>query len=175
MSSTYLVHRQVDSSYLFRSVIPLDLQPQLGRRQFQLSLRCGILKQAKSLSLHLHHLTQNLYDQIRHNSDQLRITVDQLKQILKSELAKFDVPPIVDQLDVDSATDSNQSATNTSAGDITLSELSELFLKSRIDRGFGEQDYQGLSGLQQASSRGIRGAFPLILGNINMGEIILMC
>ena len=89
MSSTYLVHRQVGSSYLFRSVIPLDLQPQLGRRQFQLSLRCGILKQAKSLSLHLHHLTQHLYDQIRHNSDQLKITVDQLKQILKSEPVNF--------------------------------------------------------------------------------------
>ena len=83
-----MVRRQVGSSYLFRSVIPLDLQPQLGRRQFQLSLRCGILKQAKSLSLHLHHLTQNLYDQIKNNSDQLKITVDQLKQILKSGLAK---------------------------------------------------------------------------------------
>ena len=145
MSSTYLVHRQVGSSYLFRSVIPLDLRPQLGRRQFQLSLRCGILKQAKSLSLHLHHLTQNLYDQIRHNSDQLKITIDQLKQILKSELAKFDVSPIVDQLDVDSAEDSNQSTTNTSAGSITLSELSELFLKSRINRGFEAKtikDYQ---------------------------------
>ena len=143
MSSTYLVHRQVGSSYLFRSIIPLDLQPQLGRRQFQLSLRCGILKQAKSLSLHLHHLTQHLYDQIRHNSDQLKITVDQLN--LKSELAKFDVPPIVDQLDIDSAEDSNQSTTNTSADGITLSELSELFLKSRINRGFGAKtikDYQ---------------------------------
>jgi len=145
MSSTYLVHRQVGSSYLFRSVIPLDLQPQLGRRQFQLSLRCGILKQAKSLSLHLHHLTQHLYGQIRHNSDQLKITIDQLKQILKSELAKFDVSPIVDQLDVDFAEDSNQSTANTSADSIILSELSELFLKSRINRGFGAKtikDYQ---------------------------------
>ena len=146
MSSTYLVHRQVGSSYLFRSVIPLDLRPQLGRRQFQLSLRCGILKQAKSLSLHLHHLTQHLYDQVRHNSDQLKITVDQLKQILKSELAKFDIPPtIADQLDVGSAADSNQSTTNTSADGITLSELSELFLQSRIDRSFGAKtinDYQ---------------------------------
>ena len=88
-----MVRRQVGSSYLFRSVILLDLQPQLGRRQFQLALHCDILKQAKSLSLHLHHLTQHLYDQIRHNSDQLKITIDQLKQILKSELAKFDVPP----------------------------------------------------------------------------------
>ena len=145
MSSIYLVHRQAGNSYLFRSVIPLDLQSQLGCRQFQLSLCCGIRKQAKSLSLHLHHLTQHLYDQVRHNSDQLKITVDQLKQILKSELAKFDVSPIVDQLDVDSAEDSNQSTTNTSAGSITLSELSELFLKSRIDRSFGAKtinDYQ---------------------------------
>ena len=108
-------------------------------------LSAAAFLQAKPLSLHLHHLTQHLYDQIRHNSDQLKITVDQLKQILKSELAKFDVSPIVDQLDVDSAEDSNQSTTNTSADSITLSELSELFLKSRINRGFGDKtlkDYQ---------------------------------
>ena len=51
----------------------------------------------------------------------------------------------MDQLDVDSAEDSNQSTTNTSADSITLPELSELFLKSRINRGFGAKtirDYQ---------------------------------
>ena len=76
MSSTYLVRRQVGSSYLFRSVIPLDLQPQLGRRQFQLSLRYGILKQAKFLSLHLHHLTPHL-------ASKLGITVSTLQKHLQ--------------------------------------------------------------------------------------------
>ncbi len=42
MSSTYLVLRQSGYSFLFRSIIPKDLQPQLGSRQFQLSLKCGI-------------------------------------------------------------------------------------------------------------------------------------
>ena len=91
MSTTYsyLVHRQTGSSYFFRSIIPKDLQSKLGKREFQLSLRCGIRKQARSISAHLYNLAQHLYDQIRHNSDQLKITVDQLKQILKSEPVNF--------------------------------------------------------------------------------------
>ena len=41
--NSYLVHRKTGNSYLFRSVVPLDLQPLLGTRQFQLSLGCGTL------------------------------------------------------------------------------------------------------------------------------------
>ena len=65
MSSTYLVLRKSGYSFLFRSIIPKDLQPQLGSRQFQLSLKCGIRHQAKSLALHLYNLTQQIYASIR--------------------------------------------------------------------------------------------------------------
>ena len=58
MSNTYLVFRQTGSSYSFRSIVPKDLQSLLGTKEFQLSLRCGILKQAKLLSSHLYNLSQ---------------------------------------------------------------------------------------------------------------------
>ncbi|MEE2617654.1 MAG: DUF6538 domain-containing protein, partial [Candidatus Poribacteria bacterium] len=89
MSATYLVHRKTGVSYSFRSVIPKDLQTQLGTREFQLSLRCGILKQAKLLSAHLHNLAQNLYVKIRKSSGQLKISTHEIKEILKAELAKL--------------------------------------------------------------------------------------
>ena len=63
MSSTYLVHRKQGYSYLFRSIIPKDLQSQLGSRQFQLSLNCGILGQAKSISRHIYNHVQCLYEE----------------------------------------------------------------------------------------------------------------
>ena len=65
MSSTYLVLRKSGYSFLFRSIIPKDLQTQLGSRQFQLSLKYGIRHQAKSLALHLYNLTQQIYASIR--------------------------------------------------------------------------------------------------------------
>ena len=84
MSNTYLVFRQTGSSYSFRSIVPKDLQSLLGTKEFQLSLRCGILKQAKLLSSHLY----DLYDQLRDNSGHLRTTIDQIKERLCSELGK---------------------------------------------------------------------------------------
>ena len=86
MSATYnhLVLRNTGSSYFFLSIIPQDLQSLLGRREFQLSLQYGIFKQARSISAHLYNLAQHLYDQIRHNSGQLRITIDEIKEALRS-------------------------------------------------------------------------------------------
>ena len=89
MSHTYLVFRQTGSSYSFRSIVPKDLQLLLGTKEFQLSLRCGILKQAKLLSSHLYNLSQHLYDQLRNNFGHLRTTIDQIKERLRSELAKI--------------------------------------------------------------------------------------
>ena len=89
MSNTYLVFRQTGSSYSFRSIVPKDLQSLLGTKEFQLSLRCGILKQAKLLSSHLYSLSQRLYDQLRDGSGHLRTTIDQIKEKLRSELAKL--------------------------------------------------------------------------------------
>ena len=85
MSHTYLIFHQAGSSHSFRSIVPKDLQSLLGTKEFQLSLRCGILKQAKLLSSHLYNLSQHLYDQLRDNSDHLRSTVDQIKERLRLE------------------------------------------------------------------------------------------
>ena len=51
MKNFYLVHRKMGSSYLVRSVVPLDLQPLFESRQFHLSLGCGILSQSRLLSI----------------------------------------------------------------------------------------------------------------------------
>ena len=88
MKNSYLVHRKTGSSYLFRSVVPLDLQPLFGTRQFQLSLGCGILGQSKILSFHLNTITQSIYDSIRKNPDMKIPTTDDIKEILKIELGK---------------------------------------------------------------------------------------
>ena len=90
MKNSYLVHRKTGSSYLFRSVVPLDLQPLFGTRQFQLSLGCGILGQSKILSFHLNTITQSIYDSIRKNPDMKIPTTDDIKEILKVELEKVE-------------------------------------------------------------------------------------
>ena len=86
MSSTYLVLRKSGYSFLFRSIIPKDLQPQLGSRQFQLSLKCGIRHQAKSLALHRYNLTQQIYASIRQSPAEKQLTPQQIKDRLKLEL-----------------------------------------------------------------------------------------
>ena len=88
MSTTDLAFRQIGSCYQFRLIVPKDLQSFLGTKEFQLSLRCGILKQAKLLSSHLYNLSQQLYDQLRKDSGHLRTTIDQITEKLRSELAK---------------------------------------------------------------------------------------
>ena len=85
MSSTYLVLRKSAYSFLFRSVIPKDLQTQLGSRHLQLSLKCGIRHQAKSLGLHLYNLTQQIYDSIRQSPAEEQLTPQQIKDRLKLE------------------------------------------------------------------------------------------
>ena len=88
MSPSYLVHRKSGNSYLFRSIIPLDLQPILQSRQFQLSLGFGILQQSKRLSFYLHQITQSLYHSIRENPEIKKLTINVIKDILRTELEK---------------------------------------------------------------------------------------
>ena len=88
MKNSYLVHRKTGSSYLFRSVVPLDLQPLLESKQFQLSLGCGILSQSKILSFHLNTITQFIYNLIRENPEMKKLTISDIKEILKLELEK---------------------------------------------------------------------------------------
>ena len=128
MSNTYLVFRQTGSSYSFRSIVPKDLQSLLGTKEFQLSLRCGILKQAKLLSSHLYNLSQHLYDQLRDNSGHLRTTIDQIKERLCSELGKAN-PAITPHPKPKEAKLSNnqkptETLTNPTSSTISLSQLS---------------------------------------------------
>ena len=44
IQKSYLVFRQTGSSYPFCSIVPEDLQSLLSTKEFQLSLRCEILK-----------------------------------------------------------------------------------------------------------------------------------
>ena len=88
MKNSYLVHRKTGSSYLFRSVVPLDLQPLLESKQFQLSLGCGILSQSRLLSFYLNRVTQSLYNLIRENPEMKKLTISDIKEILKIELEK---------------------------------------------------------------------------------------
>ena len=88
MTHTYLVHRKTGSSYLFRSYIPSDLRPQFQRKQFQLSLRCGILTLSKFFASNLNSVTQSIYSSIRENPDMKKLTAEDIKQILRVELEK---------------------------------------------------------------------------------------
>ena len=79
MNRTHLVHRKTGSSYLFRSYIPVDLQPQFQRKQFQLSLRCGILTLSKFFASNLYLVTQSTYSSIRENADMKKLTTEDIK------------------------------------------------------------------------------------------------
>ena len=147
MSHTYLVFRQTGSSYSFRSIVPKDLQSLLGTKEFQLSLRCGILKQAKLLSSHLYNLSQHLYDQLRDNSDHLRITIDQVKERLRSELARLN-PVVSKHPKIQESKPSNNQklaqslATQPSSG-ISLSQLSTKFLNAKNEAGYPSKTING--------------------------------
>ena len=138
MSSTYLVHRKQGYSYLFRSIIPKDLQPQLGNRQFQLSLNCGILGQAKSISRHLYNHAQCLYERMRKNGDEFQVSIDQIKDILRSELANL-VQPISKLIENKTSEVSSIKEETEFTSSISLSELSTKFLNSKTEANYPEK------------------------------------
>jgi len=147
MSNTYLVFRQTGSSYFFRSIVPKDLQSLLGTKEFQLSLRCGILKQAKLLSSHLYNLSQHLYDQLRDNSGHLRTTIDQIKERLRSELGKSN-PAITPNPKPEEAKLSNnqkptETLTNPTSSAISLSQLSSKFITAKNEAGYPSKTING--------------------------------
>tara|TARA_B100000745_G_scaffold199563_1_gene131609 strand:- start:64 stop:1398 length:1335 start_codon:yes stop_codon:yes gene_type:complete len=138
MSNTYLVHRKQSYSYLFRSIIPKDLQPQLGNRQFQLSLNCGILGQAKSISRHLYNHAQCLYERMRKNGDEFQVSIDQIKDILRSELANL-VQPISKLIENKTSEVSSIKEETEFTSSISLSELSTKFLNSKTEANYPEK------------------------------------
>ncbi|MBB14169.1 hypothetical protein CMK22_02805 [Candidatus Poribacteria bacterium] len=145
MSTTYsyLVHRQTGSSYFFRSIIPKDLQSKLGKREFQLSLRCGIRKQAKFLSFQLFNQTQLIYASIRDNSTSKHISTEEIKESLKLELDKskpknLSSPP-KEKIDTAEPKAKPNPTKQKSLDCISLLELSNKFIKSRQDRGYSQK------------------------------------
>ena len=142
MSSTYLVHRQLGQSFLYRSIIPRDLRPILGQNQFQLSLRCGILSQAKYLSQQLYHQTQKIYAQIRHNSDQLGLTLQQIKHQLRVELDKLN-QSFSRSVQLPQLPPPRPNKSKTTAKTISLSELSNKFLKTKTEAGYPSKTLSG--------------------------------
>ena len=145
MSTTYsyLVHRQTGSSYFFRSIIPKDLQSKLGKREFQLSLRCGIRKQAKFLSFQLFNQTQLIYASIRDNSTSKHISTEEIKESLKLELDKSkpkNLPsPPKEKIDTAEPKAKPNPTKQKSSDCISLLELSNKFIKSRQDRGYSQK------------------------------------
>lgn len=143
MSSTYLVLRKSAYSFLFRSIIPKDLQTQLGSRQFQLSLKCGIRHQAKSLVLHLYNLTQQIYASISLAEEQL--TPQQIKDRLKLELEHLKLPNqaiTANQKPIEKGTQPTSLQQQTHTG-ISLAELSERYLQTKTEAGYPEKTIKG--------------------------------
>ena len=147
-SHSYLVHWKTGSSYFFRSIIPKDLQSKLGKREFQLSLRCGILKQAKFLSFQLFNQTQLIYASIRDNSMSKHVSTEEIKESLKRELNKTNSEQSKPSSQEKANLDDNQSSESEKqkpSDCISLVELCDKFIKSRLDRGFSEKtinDYE---------------------------------
>ena len=147
MSNTYLVFRQTGSTYSFRSIVPKDLQSFLGTKEFQLSLRCGILKQAKLLSSHLYNLSQQLYDQLRNESAHFRTSIDQIKEKLRSELAKLNPAITPNPKPEETKASNNQKAIEISttpiSSAISLSQLSAKFIFAKNEAGYPSKTING--------------------------------
>ena len=147
MSNTYLVFRQTGSTYSFRSIVPKDLQSFLGTKEFQLSLRCGILKQAKLLSSHLYNLSQQLYDQLRNESAHFRTSIDQIKEKLRSELAKLNPAITPNPKPEETKASNNQKpieiSTTLTSSAISLSQLSAKFITAKNEAGYPSKTING--------------------------------
>ena len=147
MSNFYLVFRQTGSSYSFRSIVPKDLQSLLGTKEFQLSLRCGILKQAKLLSSHLYNLSQRLYNQLRDDSGHLRNTIDQIKEKLRSELVQLNPAITRNSKPEETNPSNNQKPTENSiipaSSAISLSQLSSKFITAKNEAGYPSKTING--------------------------------
>ena len=146
MSSTYLVLRKSGYSLLFRSIIPKDLQTQLGSRQFQLSLKCGIRHRAKSLALHLYNLTQQIYASIRQSPAEKQLTPQQIKEKLRLELGHLLQP--ADQVItanhklVEKETQPTSLQEQVHPG-ISLAQLSDKYIQAKREVGFPDKTIQG--------------------------------
>ena len=86
MYPQYLYKNNSNTSFFFRSYIPLDLLHLYdARKMFRISLRCGNKVISKKICLYLFQQTEILYDQIRMDQS---LTINEMKRILKKEIEK---------------------------------------------------------------------------------------
>jgi len=88
-SPSFLVKPSSSSCYHFRSVIPKDLVARLKQTQFQISLKTGILRQARQRASVLSLLAKTLFETIQQNTSMANLSLNEIKTILKAELEKY--------------------------------------------------------------------------------------
>ena len=89
MKHPYLVPRKSGRKkyYHFRSFIPKDLILKFhGRKEFQISLKNVTNEKKLMISIYLKTLTEQMFHDIRNGEN---ITIDDIKDYLKSELRKY--------------------------------------------------------------------------------------
>ena len=86
MSPKYLVKNPSNSSFFFRSYIPLDLRDLYqGKNSFRVSIKCGNKNHSKKICSYLNEIIQELYEEIRMGKS---LTIEEMKRILSKEIEK---------------------------------------------------------------------------------------
>ena len=86
MFPQYLVKNPSNSSFFFRTFIPLDIRDLFGGiKEFRVSLKCVSKVESKKICLHLNNRVETIYEQIRMGKS---LTIDEMKRILKKEIEK---------------------------------------------------------------------------------------
>ena len=84
---TFLRKHRYSSSFHFRAVIPLDLRYHFSdKRDFTISLRTGIYKDALRLSLGLYTFSHYLFSKVRFG--EMKLDIAGIKEILKVEITR---------------------------------------------------------------------------------------
>jgi len=73
--------------YLFRSQIPRSLQSVFGKKQFTVSLKTSLQRDAQVLSQYLYQYCQNIYRSIEFGHS--RLTLAEVKQLVRKELQDY--------------------------------------------------------------------------------------
>jgi integrase len=86
MSPNYLVRNPSNSSFYFRTVIPVDLQTHFGGKiEFRITLNSGNRSQSKKVCQYLGQVTEHLYHEVRMGKT---LTIEEMKSILRRELER---------------------------------------------------------------------------------------
>ncbi|MDT8447251.1 MAG: hypothetical protein RRB13_10215 [bacterium] len=85
----YLILKGRSKSYLFRSIIPRSLRPQLGRRAFLLSVHSSVLQVAQKRAKFLHGAAQEIYGYLKIDPPMEKMTIEGIKTILAYRLKVY--------------------------------------------------------------------------------------